>query len=128
MDLREGLYIAEKTLGDYSIGHLRIKYLDLANISFAQNNYTIAKGYIDDFLDTIDETTTHGKNIKTEFDKIHARKKHQLGELEKSVQSLGYLEQKDISNDGRESIEINCIHDMKEVCWRIALANGLFNE
>lgn len=120
--------MAEKTLGDYSIGHLRIKYLDLANISFAQNNYTIAKGYIEDFLDTIDEKSEQGKTIKTEFDTVHSRKKHQLGELDKSITSLGYLEQRDISNDGRESIEINAIHDMKEICWRIALGNGLFNE
>ena len=120
--------MAEKQLGDYSIGHLRIKYLDLANISFAQNSYIIAKGYIEDFLDTIDKDTSEGKEIKTEFDVIHTRKKNQLKELEKSVENMGYLEQKDISNDGRESIEINAIHDMKEVCWRIALKGRLFDE
>ena len=120
--------MAEKQLGDYSVGHLRIKYLDLANISFAQNNYTIAKGYVDDFLDTVDENSDEGKEIKTEFDKIYTRKKNQLKELETSVESMGYLEQKDLKNDGRESIEVNAIHDMKEVCWRIALHSGLFNE
>jgi len=119
--------MTEKQLGDYSIGHLRIKYLDLANISFAQNNYTIAKGYIDDFLDTIDEKTDEGKEIKNEFDIIMQRKKRQLNELDTSVKNMGYLEQKDITNDGRESIEINTIHDMKEVCWRVALKGGLFN-
>ena len=119
--------MAEKQLGDYSIGHLRIKYLDLANISFAQNNYTIAKGYVDDFLETIDETTDEGKELKKEFDIITARKNKQLKELETSVANMGYLEQKDIKNDGRESIEINCIHDKKSVCWRIALKGGLFN-
>ena len=120
--------MAEKQLGDYSIGHLRSKYLDLASISFAQEKYTIAKGYIDAFLETIDETKPAGKTIKKEFDIIHTRKKQQLKELESSVENMGYLEQRDITNEGHESIEINSIHDMKMICWKVAMGEGLFNE
>jgi len=117
-----------ETKMDYSIGHLRIKYLDLANIAFAQNNYIGANGYIDSFLDTIKEETNSGQTIKKEFDKITFMKRQRLIDLTESVKELGYLEKKDVENGGKEEIEINTIHDKKEVCWRIAMKEGLFNE
>jgi len=112
--------------GGYSIGHLRIKYLDLANMSFAQGNYSAAHGYIDDFLDSVDDSSVAGKIIKEEFDSINIRKKSQIDELHKVSDSLRYLEQKDTVDPQRESIEINALHDMKEVCWRVGLKEGLF--
>ena len=45
-----------------------------------------------------------------------------------SVKDLVYLEKKDVENSGKEEIEINTIHDKKEVCWRVAMKEGLFNE
>jgi len=113
---------------DYKIGHLRIKYLDMANIGFAQQQYTNAEGFINDFVDTIDEKSKSGNEIKTEFDRCVDRRNKQLNKLKEKIQGLGYLEQKDIDTQEREQIEINFIHDKKEICWRIALNNGLFNE
>jgi len=118
---------------DYSIGHLRIKYLDMANISFAQNtennsNYIAANGHIDSFVDTIKEESKAGKAIKDEFDKITLMKRQVLTNLSESIKDLSYLEKNDIKNRGREEIEINAIHDKKEACWRIAMKEGLFNE
>jgi len=113
---------------DYKIGHLRIKYLDMANISFAQQQYSISSGFVEDFIGTIDEKSTAGIEIKNEFDKCVERKADQIKKLKDKVANLGYLEKRDIENKEREQIEINNIHDKKEICWRIALSNGLFNE
>lgn len=113
---------------DYRIGLLRMKYLDLANVSFAQGNYPLTDGYIKDFLDTVDGDGDVGKQITKEFDEIIARKKKDREALEKYVNTLGYLEQKDVKNKGMEEIEINAIHDRKNICWTIALKEGLFND
>ena len=42
------------------------------------------------------------------------------------VRKSGYLEQKDLQDEGKTNIEVNSIHDRKQVCWRIALQEGLF--
>ncbi|MBD3321810.1 MAG: hypothetical protein GF350_12005 [Chitinivibrionales bacterium] len=111
---------------NYSIGHLRIKYLDLANVKFAQNDPVTAKGFIDDFLDTIDEESESGKKIKSELDQLYLRKQNQLVQLKETADELSYLEKEDTMNRGRTEIEINHIHDIKEVCWRAAMKYGLF--
>lgn len=113
---------------DYSIGHLRIKYLDYANVCFAQKNPVAAHGYIDNFLDTVNENSEAGKTLKTEFDMITQRKQRQLNDLERVTEKLSYLEQEDTKRNGRTEIEVNSIHDKKETCWRIAMQYGLFNE
>jgi len=119
--------MVEKGSGtSYSIGHLRIKYLDLANMSFAQNDFVTCKGYIDDFMDTVDAESDSGKMLKEEFDKIYASKKTMDIELDKNITDLGYFEQKDAEEDGRRNIEINSLHDIKETCWRVSLKHGLF--
>ena len=118
--------MVEKVGDGYSIGHLRIKYLDLANISFAQNNYPLCHGYIKDFLDTVEENGEAGHLIKDEFDRVMRYKKEQIESLGKQVQDLGYLERKDVENQARDQIEVNALHDMKEICWRISLEKGLF--
>jgi len=113
---------------NYSTGHIRRKYLDLANMSFAQNNFIAAKRYIDSFLDTIPENNKASDDIKKEFDKVILIKNQRITEIKKDAENLGYLEKKDFENNGREEAEINVIHDMKEICWRVASDNGLFND
>jgi len=112
----------------YSVGHMRIKYLDLANMSFAQGNYLQCKGYIDNFLDTIDENSDVGKEIKKEFDKIYLNKRRVDEVIESQVKNLGYLERKDFEDSAKLENEVNTIHDLKEICWRVSLKNGLFYE
>jgi len=112
----------------YSIGHVRIKYLDLANMTFAQGNYLQCKGYVDDFLDTIDKDSESGKNLKKEFDKIYDNKKKIGNAIEDQSKNLGYLEKKDFEDNAKSENEVNTIHDLKETCWRIALKDGLFYE
>lgn len=120
--------MTETTTTEYRIGHIRLKYLDLANICFAQENYPIAEGYIDDFLATIDENSETGQLLKTEFDRVSKIKKDNLQILKDKVQSLSYLKKKDIADKGYDEIEINFIHDKKEICWSIAMQKGLFYE
>jgi len=111
---------------DYSIGHLRMKYLDLANIKFAQGDFISCKGFINNFLDTVKDESPAGISIKIEFDKINNMIKQQIRDMEIGMGNLGWLEKRDYETKGREEIEINKIHDMKEICWRIGLKEGLF--
>jgi len=111
---------------DYSIGHLRMKYLHSANETFAQGNYVQTDGYLKAFLDTIPDDHPVASFISTEFDNIMVRRKEQMEQLKNEIQNMGYLESKDTENRGREEIEINTIHDKKVVCWRVGLKEGLF--
>ena len=121
--------MTEKKVGiDYSVGHQRIKSLDLANISFAQGKYVECKRFIDNFLDTIDKESDAGKIIKTEFDKTFRNKKKIEDAIEEQIKNLGYLEKKDFEDNAKAENEINTIHDLKEICWRISLKDGLFHE
>jgi len=121
--------MSEKNTGmDYSIGHIRIKYLDLSNLSFAQGNYTQCKGYIDSFVDTIKKESESGITLKTEFDKIYNYLSKCEKQLEQDVSKLGFLERKDYEDTAKSEIEVNTIHDLKETCWRISLKDGLFHE
>ena len=121
--------MSDKTGGmDYSVGHIRMKYLDLANLSFAQGNYSQCKGYIDSFIDTVDEESTGGKTIKGEFDKIYHNRSLQETQLEEEINKLGFLERKDYEDAAKSEININSLHDLKAVCWRISLKDGLFYE
>jgi len=121
--------MADKSVGmDYSIGHVRMKYLDFANMSFAQGNYIQCRGYIEDFLDTVKEESDAGKAIKFELDKIYDNKKKIVDAVEKKIKEMGYLESKDFEDNAKSELEINTIHDMKEICWRVSLRDGLFNE
>lgn len=111
---------------DYSIGHLRMKYLHSANEAFAQGNYIQSDGYIKAFIDTVAEDTDAAISLRIELDAINTRRKQQLEQLKEHIKTLGYLESKDTENRGREEIELNCIHDKKVACWRISLKEGLF--
>lgn len=113
---------------DYSIGHYRLKYLDLANMNFAQGNFVQADGFIKAFMDTIKDESQAAIDIKLGFDEITTRKKHQIEQLFEHTSTLGYLEKKDTETEGREEIEINTIHDKKIICWRVCMKYGLFNE
>ena len=114
----------EKTT--YSIGHLRMKYLDLANITFAQGNMQICKGHLDNFLDTVDEESEAGKQIISEYKMVDARRKKLIEQLKTKMEDMDYLEKKDMENRGMTEIEVDAIHDCKEICWRIGLKMGLF--
>ena len=121
--------MAEASLAkDYTVGHLRMKYLDMANMAFAQRAFIEADGLITAFVNTIDENSNSGIDLKLEFDKIHHIKTKQIAELNIETKELGYLEKQDTYNNARTNIEINAILDKKASCWRIAYKNGLFNE
>jgi len=113
---------------DFSIGHIRMKYLDLANLSFAQGNYSQCKGYIDSFVDTLDEDSVGGQAIKKEFDKIFANRDKLADQLEQEIKKLGYLERQDYETAAKSEVNIDSLHDLKAVCWRISLKDGLFYE
>jgi len=121
--------MSDKSVGmDYSIGHVRIKYLDLANLSFAQGNYSQCKGYIDSFMDTIKEDSGSGKELKAEFDRVYLHRSNLEKQLELEVGKLGWLERKDFEDQAKSEVSVNTIHDIKEICWRISLKDGLFFE
>ena len=119
--------MAEESSG-YTTGHVRRKYLDLANMYYAQGSYPIAERFVNDFIGTIPEDKPAAKKIRDEFNKIAAKKRKEIGELERYVESLGYLEKKDVMTDGRSNIEINAIHDKMVASWIIAEKESLFND
>jgi len=113
---------------DYSLGHLRAKYLDLANMSFTQGEYLQAEGNIKSFLDTIPQETEAAKQITQDFNIIEIRKQQQKKELYAHIQGKGELEKTDIKNQGNMEIEIEALHDKKVICWNTAMKYGLLYE
>jgi len=108
------------------MGQERWKYLDMANLSFASGDYINCKGYLDAFLETIDDGSREAKEIKENYDFIEDKRRKLIDQLLKETESLGYLEQSDLRHNARERLEIDAIHDMKTACWILAIKNGLF--
>lgn len=117
----------ETATTEYRIGHLRLKYLDLANISFAQREYTNAEGQVKNFMSTIDANSPEGKQIKEEFDKVVQMKRESIRALKQQAEGLSYLAKKDI-NDAIDELEIHALHDKKNICWSVSMQKGLFYE
>jgi len=44
------------------------------------------------------------------------------------MKNVGYLEQEDYQSEGKKQINIDAVHDMKNICWIMAHKHGLFNE
>ena len=108
------------------MGTERWKYLDMANLSFAAGEFVNCNGYINAFIETIDETCPESKELKDDLDSIEEKRRKQIQDLINETEELGYLEQKDIRTNGRERIEIDVVHDRKTVCWTLAIKYGLF--
>lgn len=113
---------------EYKIGKIRCDMLVNADFKYAEGNYISCNAFIDNFLQTIDEKSKAGKMIIQEFDKIYDDIMLQFRELAGSKKNVGSLESIDIDTTGREKIEIELISKKKEVCWRISMTEGLFNE
>jgi len=108
------------------MGTERWKYLDMANISFAGGDYISCKGYINAFLETIEDGRPEAKEIRENLDSIEDKRRKLIQDLIKETEDIGYLEQSDIRHNARERIEIDAINDMKATCWIMALKYGLF--
>jgi hypothetical protein len=112
----------------YRIGLIRYKYLDLSNMSFAQGDFVGCMGYINAFLETIKEGTPIAETIRKEFAKIEEERKERVKKLGELTENLGYLEQKDAKERGRQELEIDAVHNRKNICWTISLMENLFND
>ena len=123
--------VEETKSGGYTIGHLRMKYIDAASILYANaqtiNDYLGCRDMLNNFIDTIKEDGKAAIELTTGLDKINRQKEQQIVDLETAKKNVGYLERKDF-DEQRERIEINAIHDMKTLCWIVALEYGLFYE
>ena len=115
---------------DYSLGHMRAKYLDLANMSFVIENTTECARQIDNFIDLLDENKypEAAKQLTEEFDRIELNIKIHTQQLLDEIKEMGELEKTDIKNQGEKQILIEGLHDKKIVCWNIAMKHGLFYE
>ena len=112
----------------YRIGQSRYRYLDLANMTFAQGAFAECNGYIAAFLETIEEGSELEKKLRIGFDEIEMERRSKIHKLEEKIKDMGYLEQKDEKNNGRERIEIEAILNRKNICWTVSLQKGLFYE
>lgn len=118
--------MTEKANGVFQVGLNRAKYLDIANMSFIQENYDGAKESINAFLDTIDENSPVAQEITKQFDGIYNTRIIQRSRLEKEIKGNGFLEQSMQGNQGFFRIDIEALHSMKAICWAIAQKYGLF--
>jgi len=116
-----------KTTSMRRMGQERWKYLDMANLSFAAGAWFETKGYINSFLETIKDESDESKEIKTRFDEIEMERRTKIRDLEDQIKDLGYLEQKDYKNKGRDAIEVDAIHDQIAACWTVSMSAGLFS-
>ena len=120
--------MAEKTGLGYTIGHIRMKYLNDADNAYAAGEYLVSSRILENFIGTIKEDTEVAKQLKEKLDEIIRLKDMAIREMEKSYQNdAGYFEKTD-AKINRERIEVNAIHDIKTVCWIVSLENGLFYE
>jgi len=113
---------------DYSIGHLRAKYLDLANMYFVQGNTRDCAGYIDAFLNTIPDESEAASYIREEFDKVEVIKNNNKKILFDEMKNLGSLEKTDVKIDGDKQINVDNLQDKKVVCWNASAKYGLLYE
>jgi flagellar biosynthesis chaperone FliJ len=110
----------------YSIGHLRMKYLDLANTTFTTGLLVACEGHINNFLSTVDADSEAGKKLTEELNKIPGIRKKMIDELKERAEHQDPLTKKDLEQRGMDDIEANVLLDKKEVCWRISMKMGLF--
>jgi len=110
-----------------SKGAERWKYLDMANISFATREYESAEGFIRGFLTLIDGESGSGKEITSEFNRIDESRKESINKLKDDMSKLGYLEQHDLQENKKLSVEVDALHERLAACWIISQKNSLFN-
>lgn len=113
---------------DYSLGHTRAKYLDLANMSFVTENTNECSRQLDNFIDLIKENTDEAKELTKQFDHIELNKQMHTKQLLEEIKDMGELEKTDIKNQGEKQLLMEALHDKKIVCWNIAMKYGLLYE
>jgi len=113
---------------EYRVGLLRSKYLDLANMDFAQGDYDGVKEQIKNFMDTIDDNSKAAQMLRKEFDEAYLKRKKDRLHFDNELQTQGFLEQSVNSNRGFDEIDLNTLHDLKTICWTIANKQGLLYE
>ena len=113
---------------DYSLGHMRAKYLDLANMSFVTENTAECSRQLDNFIDLIEEGSDVAKDIAERFDKIELNKQIHTQQLLDEIKDMGELEKTDIKNQGERQLLMESLHDKKIVCWSLAMKYGLLYE
>ena len=113
---------------DYSLGHMRAKYLDLANMSFVTENMTECSRQLDNFIDLIKNDSKEAKELTQQFDKVELNRQMHTRQLMEEIKTLGELEKTDIKNQGEQQLIVECLHDKKIICWNIAMKYGLFYE
>ena len=115
---------------DYSLGHMRAKYMDLASMSFVIENTTECARQLDNFIDLLDENKypEAAKELTIQFDKIEQNKQMHTHQLLEEIKNMGELEKTDVKNQGEKQLLIECLHDKKIVCYNIAMKYGLFYE
>ena len=113
---------------DYSIGHLRAKYLDMANMTFQGDDTTECSRNLDAFLDTIPEDSKAADYIKEHFDRVEMKKRIDMQKLLEEIKELGQLEKVDIKTKGEHMLHAESLHDKKIICWNAAHKYGLLYE
>lgn len=117
--------------GTHKIGQERYKYLDLANISYANasnlTDYRKALGFMDAFEFTLEPGSEAKKELLRKKEQLEQEKKDAVQRWEQWKQGLTYFEQFDVQPE-RDRIEIVAVGQRLDSCWEIAKRYGLFND
>jgi hypothetical protein len=121
-----------KTTGaTHKIGQERYKYLDLANISYAnaQNllDYRRANGFMDAFEFTLEPGSEAKKELMRKKETVDQERKEAVRKWEQWKEGLGFWEQEDAETE-RMRLEIEAVGKRLDACWEISKRYGLFND
>jgi len=121
-----------KTSGTtHKIGQERYKYLDLANMTYANarelSDYRTPIGFMDAFEFTLEPGSEAKKEYLRKKEEVEVEKTENIRQWEKWKEGLTYFEQSDVSLQ-RDRIEIAAIAKKLDCCWDISKRYGLFND
>ena len=108
-------------------GSERWKYLDMSNMSFASREYESAEGFIRGFLTLVDADSEEGKELTSEFNRIEEGRHESVKKLKDEMSKVGYLEQHDLQQNKKLTIEVDALHERIATCWIISQKYGLFD-
>jgi len=113
---------------EFRIGLKRFKDMDEASTAYAQGNEQTAKGFVESFIGTIPEEHEAADKLRKAFDEIHSRRKQEHKDLDKKIETLGFLEQNVEARTGHMMINTVALQDIIESCWRVGREEGLFHD
>jgi formiminotetrahydrofolate cyclodeaminase len=111
-----------------SIGEKRLEYLDFANKALTSGDFGTAERSMGNFLMTIRENTPESKKIQEKFDSLHDELNAAFMKVMQDTEKVEAFTQTEQRAKARDYFLAKNIQDRINICWTIAMENGLFND